>query len=173
MNAAADTPEQYGMRKTTCDLCDEHESLVQVAELEFRSYGGATRCCGRIETIQCHEDNSRVRDCVDTDGRGKVLVIDGGGSLRRSLLGDQLAAKATSNGWAGILVYGAVRDLDALAGLAIGIFALGHVPLRTAKKGIGEWGKVLRFAGVTFAPGAHLYADLNGIVVSPQALEGF
>jgi regulator of ribonuclease activity A len=161
------------MPKSTCDLCDHNESLVAVLELSFNSYGGAARCCGRIETIKCHEDNSRVRECVELDGRGRVLVIDGGGSLRRSLVGDMLAARALAHGWQGLLVHGAVRDVDALAVLPLGIFALGHVPMRTEKKGVGEMGVPLRFAGVTFMPGAYLYADRNGIVVAAQALAGF
>jgi regulator of ribonuclease activity A len=161
------------MPKSTCDLCDENESLVAVLELPFNSYGGAARCCGRIQTIKCHEDNSRVRECVELDGQGRVLVVDGGGSLRRSLVGDMLAERALAHGWQGILVNGAVRDIDALAALQIGIFALGTTPMRTAKKGVGEAGVVLRFAGVSFTPGAYLYADRNGIVVAAEALEGF
>jgi len=161
------------MAKSTCDLCDEHESLVAVLELPFNSYGGAARCSGQIETIKCHEDNSRVREWVERDGRGKVLVIDGGGSLRRSLVGDLLAGKALARGWRGIIVNGAVRDLEALEVLPIAVFARGSVPMRTDKKGAGEAGVVLHFAGVRFTPGAFVYADRNGIVLAPAALAGF
>lgn len=158
------------MNKTTCDLCDEFESLVQVVDPLFRSYGGVSQFWGCIATIKCHEDNSRVREMVELDGAGKVLVIDGGGSLRRALVGDQLAAKAAAHGWAGIVVYGAVRDVEVLAALPIGVQAMGHSPLRTSKKGIGDEGRIVRFAGVNFVPGHFLYADGNGIVVSAQAL---
>lgn len=158
------------VEKTTCDLCDEYESTIQVVESIFHGYGGIGRFSGTIATIKCHEDNSRVRELVEQPGHGKVLVVDGGGSLRRALIGDQLAAKAAARGWHGILIHGAVRDVDALAALPIGIVAVGHVPLRTAKKGLGETGIAVRFAGVTFVPGEQLYADRNGIVVAPHPL---
>ena len=136
----------------------------------FRSYGGAAHFGGCIATIKCHEDNSRVSELVEQDGHGKVLVIDGGGSLRRALIGDQMAAKAMAHGWHGIVVYGAVRDVDMLATLAIGVQAVGHTPLRPAKNGVGEHGVTVRFAGLTIVPGYFIYADHNGVVVAPHAL---
>ncbi len=156
------------MRKSTCDLCDEHPDEVCVAEPLFRDFGARGHFAGRIVTIKCHEDNSRVRDLVAENGIGCVLVIDGGGSLRRSLLGDQLAAKAVANGWQGIVIFGAVRDVEALAGMDIGIRALGAIPLKTDKKDVGERDLALRFAGVEFVPGHFLYADGNGIVVAAR-----
>jgi regulator of ribonuclease activity A len=159
------------MRRSVCDLCDDHPDEVSVAEPLFRDFGARTRFGGRIVTIRCHEDNSRVRDLVAEDGRGCVLVVDGGGSVRRSLLGDQLAAKAVVSGWEGILIFGAVRDVEVLAGMNLGIRALAAIPLKTDKKGVGERDLAVRFAGVDFEPGHHLYADANGIVVSARALD--
>jgi len=156
--------------KTTCDLCDEYGPVLQVADPVFRSYGGVAQFGGSIATVKCHEDNSRVRELVVQDGQGKVLVIDGGGSLRRALLGDQLAAKALAHGWQGVVIYGAVRDVDVLGTLAIGVQALGHSPVRPAADGAGEEGVTLQFAGLTCVPGHFLYADHNGIVVAPHAL---
>ncbi len=158
------------MEKTTCDLCDEYEAVVQVADPLLHTYGGISNFSGCITTIKCHEDNSRVRELVAQDGQRKVLVIDGGGSVRRALVGDQLAAKAISHGWQGIVVYGAVRDVEVLATLPIGIQAIGHSPIRSAKNGIGEQDVIVRFAGISFVPGQFLYADRNGIVVAPHAL---
>lgn len=158
------------MHPGTCDLCDAFPDELQVAEPLFRDFGGRVRFAGRIVTIKCHEDNSRVRDLVGEDGRGCVLVVDGGGSLRRSLLGDQLAAKAAVNGWEGIVVFGAVRDVEALAGLDLGIRALAAIPLKTDKKGVGERDLRVRFAGVDFVPGHQLYADADGLVVAPRPL---
>lgn len=159
-----------GLDKTTCDLCDEYPAILQIADPVFRSYGGAAQFGGCIATVKCHEDNSRVRELVVQDGRGKVLVVDGGGSLRRALLGDQLAAKALAHGWQGVVIYGAVRDVDVLATLAIGVQALGHIPVRRAADGAGEAGVTVQFAGITCVPGHYLYADHNGIVVAPHAL---
>lgn len=158
------------MTAGTCDLCDRHPARVRVVEPLFRDFGGCRAFGGRIATIKCHEDNSLVRDLVAEPGRGRVLVVDGGGSLRRSLLGDQLAAKAVANGWEGIIVYGAVRDVAALAQLELGIKAIGVIPLKTEKRGIGDRDVVLRFAGVDFVPGEFLYADGDGVIVAATAL---
>ena len=113
-----------------------------------------------------------MRDLVAEPGQGCVLVIDGGGSLRRSLLGDQLAEKAVGNGWEGIVIHGAVRDVETIAHMNLGVKALGAIPLKTEKRGIGERDLVVRFAGVDFVPGEYLYADANGIIVAAAALVG-
>lgn len=160
------------MIPSTCDLCDQHPGLVRVAEPLFRDFGGRHAFGGRIATIKCHEDNSMVRDAVAEPGQGCVLVIDGGGSLRRSLLGDQLAAKAVANGWEGVVVFGAVRDVEAIAHMNLGVKALGAIPLKTDKRGIGDRDVPVRFAGVDFVPGEYLYADGNGIIVAAGALAG-
>ena len=158
------------MRRSTCDLCDEFPDEVIAAEPLFRDFGARSIFSGRIVTIRCFEDNSRVRDLVAENGRGCVLVIDGGGSVRRALLGDQLAAKASVNGWEGIVIYGAVRDVEVLAGMDLGIRALAAIPLKTDKKGIGERDLEVCFAGVRFVPGHHLYADGNGMIVTAREL---
>lgn len=157
------------MSWTTPDLCDNHPE-VAVADPVFRDYGGNPAFCGRIVTIDCFEDNSRVRDLVATDGRGKVLVVQGGGSLRRSLLGDMLAERAVANGWSGLLINGCVRDVEALAKLPLGVKALAAFPVKTEKRGAGEVDVAVTFAGVTFLPGQWLYADGNGVIVANEAL---
>lgn len=158
------------MTFSVCDLCDQYETQLQVADPIFTNFGGKTTFAGQIETIKCHEDNSRVKELVSTAGNGRVLVVDGGGSLRRSLLGDQLAASALANGWEGIIIYGALRDVEVISGINLGIKALNAIPLKTEKRGLGDQGVPVQFAGVTFAPGAYVYADLNGVVVSDQKL---
>ena len=158
------------MTKSTCDLCDEYAAIVQIADPLFKSYGGRAAFCGQMSTVRCPEDNSLVREWVASDGRGKVLVVDGFGSLRRALLGDQLGEKAVANGWQGIVINGAVRDVEALEKLDLGILALAAIPVKTDKKGAGETDLSLRFAGVTFTPGHYVYADRSGLVVAPNAL---
>lgn len=155
---------------SVCDLCDKYEEHVDVADPIFRDYGGRTVFGGQIVTIKCHEDNSLVKKWLAKPGNGKVLIVDGGGSLRRSLLGDQLAAKAVANGWNGIVINGALRDVEVLADLDIGIKALNAIPLKTEKRGLGEQGLAVRFAGVRLIPGAYVYGDLNGLIVSDEPL---
>lgn len=152
------------------DLCDEHLDNVQVAEPLFRDYGGKPLFHGEAVTLSCFEDNSLVRELVNRPGHGKVMVIDGGGSLRRALLGDQLAIKAAEQGWEGILVYGAVRDVGTLATLSLGVKALAACPVKTEKRGLGELDATVSFAGVTISPGNYVYADLNGVLVSASRL---
>jgi len=154
----------------TPDLCDAYPDQVRVLEPMFSNFGGHDSFGGQIVTLKCFEDNSLVRQQVELDGTGKVLVVDGGGSLRRALLGDMLAAKAAQNGWEGLLIYGCVRDVDALAQTNVGIQALASHPLKTDKRGVGELNVVVAFAGVTFHPGEYLYADNNGVVVSATPL---
>lgn len=155
----------------TADLCDAHEGKVSIAAPIFRSYGGKTAFRGRIATLKLFEDNGLVRQTLDTPGEGRVLVIDGGGSLRRALLGDQLAALAARNGWAGLVIWGCIRDSKAIGAMDLGVFALGTIPLKTVKKNLGEAGVTISFAGIDFAPGAWLYADEDGIIVSATRLD--
>lgn len=152
-------------------LCDAYPDLVQVLEPMFSNFGGRDSFGGQIVTIKCFEDNSLVREQVELDGRGKVLVVDGGGSLRRALLGDMLAEKAAKNGWEGLVIYGCVRDVDALIQTNVGVQALASHPLKTDKRGIGDLNVVVSFAGVTFRPGEYVYADNNGVLVSPSPLQ--
>lgn len=154
----------------TTDLCDRYRGSVQVAAPLFRCYGRSAAFAGTIETVKCFEDNTVVREMVAQPGKGKVLVIDGGGSLRYALLGDVIASIAAKNAWAGIVVNGCVRDVEATSKLKIGIHALAHMPLAAEKRGLGISGVPVSFAGVEFIPGHHLYADSDGIVVAERPL---
>jgi regulator of ribonuclease activity A len=154
----------------TADLCDQFSDELEVCELPMHDYGGEFRFSGPIATIKCFEDNSLVREMTGEVGNGRVLVIDAGGSMRRAVVGDMLGKKAVDNGWAGIVVYGCIRDSAALATLPIGIKALGTHPLKTDKRGEGQRDIVVRFGGVTFRPGDWLYADEDGIVVARREL---
>lgn len=154
----------------TADLYDANEGQVQVAEPIFREAGGRPRFHGAIVTIKCHEDNSLVRETLGTDGKGKVLVIDGGGSLRCALVGDLLAQKGIDNGWEGIVVYGCIRDRAVIDGMDIGIRMLNTNPVKSVKRGVGLLNETVRFAGVEFRPGAFLYADEDGILLSDSPL---
>jgi regulator of ribonuclease activity A len=154
----------------TADLCDEFGAQVQVAEPLFRDWGGSTSFAGPIETLRVFEDNALVRETLEMHGRGRVLVVDGGGSIRAALVGGKLAALAHQNGWSGIVVHGCVRDCAELSATPVGIKALNAVPRKSAKTGAGERGTPVTFAGVTFVPGAHLYADRDGIVIADRDL---
>ena len=156
---------------STADLCDKFEAQVRVVEEQFMDAGGMLAFSGEIETVQTFEDNSRVRECVMRDGTGKVLVVDGGGSMRRALLGDMLAEAAVKNGWQGIIINGCIRDSEAIGELPLGVKALGTHPLKTEKRGLGDHNVEVRFGGVTFVPGQFLYADGDGIIVAEQRLE--
>lgn len=158
------------MQYVTPDLCDAYPD-VAVVEPMFSNFGARDSFGGQIVTVKCFEDNSMVKKLVDTDGKGKVMVVDGGGSLRRALLGDMLAEKAARNGWEGIIVYGCVRDVDVLAQTELGIQALASHPMKTDKRDIGDIDVVVTFGGVTFRPGEYVYADNNGIIVSPTELQ--
>jgi regulator of ribonuclease activity A len=159
------------MKYQTPDLCDEYTDLVRVVEPIFNSYGGKSSFGGQIVTIKCHEDNSVVKQTAGTNGNGKVMVVDGGGSLRRALLGDLIAADAVKNGWEGFIIYGCIRDVDAISEMDLGVKALNTVPRKTQKKGIGELNISVTFGRVTFNPGEYLYADNNGIIVSSKPLD--
>ncbi|VFB11795.1 ribonuclease activity regulator protein RraA [Aeromonas salmonicida] len=152
------------------DLCDQYGDTLQVADPLFHDFGGKPLFYGQAVTLSCYEDNSLVRELVNRPGQGRVMVIDGGGSLRRALLGDQLAIKAAEQGWEGIVIFGAVRDVGTLATLALGVKALAACPVKTEKLGQGELDAVVSFAGVTIHPGDYVYADLNGVLVSAARL---
>lgn len=158
------------MQFLTTDLCDEHPELVRVVEPLFTNYGGKVCFGGQIVTVKCHEDNSVVRDTAARVGHGRVMVVDGGASMRRALLGDMIAENAVKNGWQGFIIYGCIRDVDAIRGMDIGVQALSRIPLRTDKRGIGERNIAVTFGGVTFRPGEFVYADNNGIIVSAEPL---
>jgi len=136
----------------------------------FRNFGGCETFSGAISTVKLFEDNSLVRAALEEPGRGQVLVVDGGGSLRCALLGDRLAELAIDNGWAGVVVYGCVRDTKQLATMDLGVLALSAHPRRSEKRGEGQRNVPLRVAGVHFIPGAYLYADADGVIVSQREL---
>lgn len=159
------------MTFTTPDLYDAHEKDVQVAEPLFRNYGGAARFCGSIATLKLHEDNSLVRTALEEPGDGRVLVIDGGGSLRCALVGDQLAVLAKKNGWSGIVVNGCIRDSVEIGRMDIGVKALNTNPRKSVKKGAGDRDIPVAFAGVTFRPGDFVYADEDGLLVCARRLD--
>lgn len=156
----------------TADLCDDHfdNGYIQVAEPMFGDFGGELRFHGEIHTIACFEDNSMVREAVAMDGKGKVLVVDAGGSMRRAMLGDMLAAKAVDNGWAGVIMHGPIRDSADIAEMDLGVKAMGTLPVKSVKRGEGRHNEVVIFAGVTFTPGQYVYADEDGIIVSSKKL---
>lgn len=154
----------------TADLCDANEGMVRVVEPMFSSFGGRDSFHGKIATLKVFEDNTAVRKALETPGDGRVLVIDGGGSLRCALVGDQLAALGVKNAWAGILVYGCIRDSRAIGEMDIGVFALDTHPMKTRKLNTGEAELPVTFGGATFTPGEWLYADEDGVIVSGTAL---
>lgn len=150
---------------STSDLWDAHPDTAIVCELQLRQYGGVTAFSGEIATVRCFEDNVLVKQRAGEPGNGRVLVVDAGGSLRCALVGDNVAGLALENGWAGIVLNGCVRDVEELAGLAIGIKALGSNPRPSRKEGAGELDVPVSFGGATFTPGAMLHSDADGILV--------
>lgn len=160
---AADLP-------SICDLCDAYPDEARVADGVFRSFGARSAFAGPAVTVQCLEDNALIATVLEDAGAGRVLAVDGGGSLRRALFGGNLGARALSNGWSGVVIYGAVRDVEELERIAIGVFALGVCPLRPHKRGAGQRDVPLRFAGIEIAPGDWIYADRNGLIAAPRAL---
>lgn len=154
----------------TTDLCDANEGRVRVCTPMFRSFGGRTSFHGPIATLKLFEDNSLVRNSLEQAGNGRVLVVDGGGSMRCALVGDQLALLGVKNGWAGVVVYGCIRDSKAISVMDIGVFALGTHPMKSIKKGVGESDIAVTFGGITFTPGEYLYADEDGVIVSTESL---
>lgn len=159
------------MTIVTPDLCDAYPELVRVAEPVFTNYGGRPAFGGEIITVKCHEDNSLVKEHVSNPGEGKVMVVDGGGSLRCALLGDMLAEKAAENNWAGLIIFGCIRDVDEIRKTQLGVQALRTIPIKSNRKGRGDLNIPVTFAGVTFHPGEFVYADNNGVIVSAEPLK--
>jgi regulator of ribonuclease activity A len=157
------------MTFATSDLIDAHASL-QSCDVQFLSFGKLPRFCGVICTVRCRHDNALLKGVLSQPGSGRVLVVDGGGSLHCALVGDVIAGMAVTNGWAGIVVHGAIRDTVAVGMLNLGVKALGANPRRSAKAGAGELDVPVEFGGVVFTPGHWLFSDEDGIVVSPGAL---
>ena len=153
------------------EICDQHAGSVKVLAPSLLNFGGRKTFYGKIVTLKAFEDNSKIREQVALDGRGKVLVVDGGGSMRHAMLGDMLAQKASDNGWSGVIIYGCVRDVNALANIDLGVQALGAHPLKTQKRGLGDLEVPVCFGGVSFHPGEYVYADNNGVLVSEKPLD--
>jgi regulator of ribonuclease activity A len=157
----------------TCDLCDAHKTddsgALRMLPPVFRHFGGRGAFCGTVVTVQCFEDNTPVKAQVESPGHGRVLVVDGGGSLRRALMGGNLAASAVTNGWAGVVVDGAVRDVAELAAADLGVCALAPVPMPPVRRQPGLTEVVVRIQGVLVRPGDWLAADADGIVVLDRA----
>jgi len=157
------------MRISTPDLSDQHPE-VSVIALPLFNFGGRQQFCGRCVTIKCHEDNSLVKTTVGEPGEGRVLVVDGGGSTRRALVGDMIAEQAAINGWSGIIINGVIRDVDEVGAIDLGVKALGTCPLKTEKLGMGQRDVLLEIGGARINPGDYIYADNNGVLVSHIAL---
>lgn len=149
----------------TSDLYDEHGEALSSCDTQFRSYGGRARFTGPVATVRCHEDNALLKKVLSEPGEGRVLVVDGRGSVHCALMGDVIAGIAVDNGWAGVVINGAVRDVAALGELALGVKALGSNPRKSGKTGEGERDVAVEFGGTTFTPGAVLSGDEDGVVV--------
>jgi regulator of ribonuclease activity A len=158
------------MTHLTADLYDDHGDALQVVAPLFRDFGGRHRFHGPVTTLKVFEDNSLVREALGEPGGGRVLVVDGGGSLRCALLGDNLARMAAANGWAGVVVHGCVRDTVEIGKLPLGVRALAAHPAKSVKRGEGQRDLEVDFAGTRFVPGAWLYADEDGMVVAAGEL---
>ncbi|GAB3009898.1 ribonuclease E activity regulator RraA [Mycobacterium bourgelatii] len=151
--------------RPTADLVDDIGPDVRSCDLQFRQFGGRTEFAGPISTVRCFQDNALLKSVLSQPGEGGVLVIDGAGSVHTALVGDLIAELARSNGWAGLIVHGAVRDSAALRGIDIGIKALGTNPRKSTKTGAGDRDVEISLGGITFAPGDIAYSDDDGIVV--------
>ncbi len=158
------------MPVATADLYDEHAEELEVCETQFRQCGAVPAFHGEMATVRCFEDNVLVRRALSEGGTGKVLVVDGGGSLRAALVGDIIAGLALENGWAGVLLNGAVRDVATLRDVGIGLKALGSVPRKSAKAGAGASDVPVAFGGARFVPGRWVYCDEDGVVVANRRL---
>lgn len=153
----------------TADLADEHGDQLRVCDVQFTSYGARRSFAGPIRTVSCHEDNALLHALLREPGDGRVVVVDGRASLRTALLGDLMAERARANGWAGVVILGAVRDAAVLAGVPVGVHALGTNLRRSGKAGHGEVDVPVSFGGVTFTPGDILHADDDGVVLLPAS----
>jgi regulator of ribonuclease activity A len=159
------------MELKTTDLCDAHADKVNITEpIGFKDFGGVKYFSGAIHTVKCFEDNSLVRKVLESNGTGKVLVVDGGGSMRCALLGDMLADLAIKNKWNGIIVYGCIRDSEAIGKLPLGVKALNTIPLKSNKRNEGQENITVHFAGADFIPGQFVYCDYDGIVLAKEPL---
>ena len=155
----------------TSELCDLYAEQVDVVEPIFSSFGGVSNFYGKVTTVKCFESNGLIAEVLEENGEGRVLVIDGGGAVRRGLIDAELAQLAVDNGWEGIIVYGAVRQIQQLENLDIGIHALAPIPVSADESSDGESDIPVNFGGVTFFPEDYIYADLTGIILSQEPLD--
>ena len=155
----------------TSELCDLYAEQVDVVEPIFSSFGGVSDFYGKVTTVKCFESNGLIAEVLEENGEGRVLVIDGGGAVRRGLIDAELAQLAVDNGWEGIVVYGAVRQIQQLENLDIGIHALAPIPVSADESVAGESDVPVNFGGVTFFPEDYIYADLTGIILSQEPLD--
>ena len=155
----------------TSELCDLYAEQVDVVEPIFSSFGGVSNFYGKVTTVKCFESNGLIAEVLEENGEGRVLVIDGGGAVRRGLIDAELAQLAVDNGWEGIVVYGAVRQIQQLENLDIGIHALAPIPVSADESTAGESDIPVNFGGVTFFPEDYIYADLTGIILSQEPLD--
>ena len=155
----------------TSELCDLYAEQVDVVEPIFSSFGGVSNFYGKVTTVKCFESNGLIAEVLEENGEGRVLVVDGGGAVRRGLIDVELAQLAVDNGWEGIIVYGAVRQIQQLENLDIGIHALAPIPVSADESSIGESDIPVNFGGVTFFPEDYIYADLTGIILSQEPLD--
>ena len=159
------------MQFNTADLYDRFEDQLRVCDPVFRDFGGRTAFHGRVVTAKCFEDNTQVKAILAGTGTGRVLVVDAGGSLRCAMLGDLIAADAVKNGWAGVILYGCIRDSSQIAAMNLGVKALATHPRKSVRRGEGQRDCPVSFAGVRFAPGDWVYADADGVLVADRSLE--
>ena len=154
----------------TADICDEYED-IQICQSIFKSYGGKDKFNGKIRTVTAIEDNSYVKKLIDEKVSGDIMVVDGNGSMKCALLGDNLAKKAAANGWSGFIINGCIRDSEIISTIDIGIKALSTMPLKSEKKNVGEFGKDLKFANVSFKEGHYAYSDQDGIIIRRNEID--
>ncbi|MCF7353572.1 ribonuclease E activity regulator RraA [Vibrio sp. CK2-1] len=159
------------MEYNTSALCDIYQDQVDVVEPMFSNFGGLTSFAGQLTTVKCFEDNGIIRSILQEDGTGRVLLIDGGGSLRRALIDAEIAALAEENDWEGLVIYGCVREIDDLEEMEIGIQAIAAIPVGATQNNIGEVDVPVNFGGVTFLPEDYLYADNTGVIISQEPLD--
>lgn len=156
--------------KATTDLYDEYEAIVSTCSTQFRDFGATVRFFGPVRTVRCYRDNQLFRALLDEPGNGAVVIVDGGGALESALMGDIIAAKGLANGWAGVVINGAVRDSAELGRIEFGAKALGTNPAKSSKTGAGEVDVAVEFGGVRFEPGQWVYCDEDGVLLSPREL---
>ena len=159
------------MKDITPEICDKHEDKVILLDIPLHTFGSKCAFWGEIVTVRCYHDNSKVREALSQDGKGKVLIVDGHGSCQQALLGDKLAILAIDNHWEGVIIYGAIRDVAVMAEMDFGIKALGTSPFKTEKRGAGEMNVTLTIHNQMIQPGDYVYADWNGVLMSTELLD--